>query len=187
MVENNVSDLGVDPRRFVSFGVIKGFLRRVHRWPVLLASARPTKKTKAASVSAISKPLTIEQPTEVEAGTPSTVTPPRAPLRRSSTFTPRDVLQTPTNTKPDPLATTEVAKLTSSPTLPKKLEGLPALLDGSKHTDELCVIFGVGWPELERALITIGGGGSSKSLRGEGALPDDLTADKMGLVKILYR
>ena len=27
---------GIDVRRFVSFGVIKGFLRRVHRWPVLL-------------------------------------------------------------------------------------------------------------------------------------------------------
>jgi hypothetical protein len=26
----------IDVRRFVSFGVIKGFLRRVHRWPVLL-------------------------------------------------------------------------------------------------------------------------------------------------------
>ncbi|KAG8774762.1 Nitrogen permease regulator 2 [Ceratobasidium sp. 428] len=27
----------IDPRRFVSFGVIKGFVRRVRRWPVLLA------------------------------------------------------------------------------------------------------------------------------------------------------
>lgn len=26
--------LGIDIRRFVSFGVIKGILRRVHRWPV---------------------------------------------------------------------------------------------------------------------------------------------------------
>ena len=26
----------IDVRRFISFGVIKGFLRRVHRWPVLL-------------------------------------------------------------------------------------------------------------------------------------------------------
>ncbi|KAJ7285989.1 nitrogen permease regulator 2-domain-containing protein [Mycena rebaudengoi] len=31
-----VYDLGIDVRRFTSFGVIKGFLRRVHRWPVLL-------------------------------------------------------------------------------------------------------------------------------------------------------
>lgn len=32
----NVTQLGIDVRRFVSFGVIKGFLRRVHRWPVFL-------------------------------------------------------------------------------------------------------------------------------------------------------
>ncbi|KAJ7509990.1 nitrogen permease regulator 2-domain-containing protein [Mycena galericulata] len=31
-----IHDLGIDVRRFTSFGVIKGFLRRVHRWPVLL-------------------------------------------------------------------------------------------------------------------------------------------------------
>ncbi|KAL7416866.1 nitrogen permease regulator 2-domain-containing protein [Mrakia frigida] len=30
----DVVSLGIDVRRFVSFGVIKGFLRRVHRWPV---------------------------------------------------------------------------------------------------------------------------------------------------------
>ncbi|KAG9124778.1 Nitrogen permease regulator 2 [Ceratobasidium sp. 392] len=27
----------IDPRRFISFGVIKGFVRRIRRWPVLLA------------------------------------------------------------------------------------------------------------------------------------------------------
>lgn len=31
---NDVLSLGIDPRRFISFGIIKGFLRRVHRWPV---------------------------------------------------------------------------------------------------------------------------------------------------------
>jgi hypothetical protein len=34
--ENDVDALGIDVRRFVTFGVIKGFLRRVHRFPVLL-------------------------------------------------------------------------------------------------------------------------------------------------------
>ncbi|KAJ7774959.1 nitrogen permease regulator 2-domain-containing protein [Mycena metata] len=33
-----IHELGIDVRRFTSFGVIKGFLRRVHRWPVLLPS-----------------------------------------------------------------------------------------------------------------------------------------------------
>ncbi len=34
-IDNSVLDLGIDIRRFVSFGLIKGFLRRVHRWPIL--------------------------------------------------------------------------------------------------------------------------------------------------------
>ncbi|GJJ06083.1 hypothetical protein Clacol_000272 [Clathrus columnatus] len=34
--EHNVRPLGIDVRRFITFGVIKGFLRRVHRWPVLM-------------------------------------------------------------------------------------------------------------------------------------------------------
>ncbi|UZJ51300.1 hypothetical protein CBS101457_000620 [Exobasidium rhododendri] len=34
--ENDVEALGIDVRRFVSFGVIKGFLRRIHRYPILL-------------------------------------------------------------------------------------------------------------------------------------------------------
>ncbi|PFH54185.1 hypothetical protein AMATHDRAFT_135417 [Amanita thiersii Skay4041] len=41
MQAHNVSKLGIDVRRFVSFGVIKGFLRRVHRWPVLLTPELP--------------------------------------------------------------------------------------------------------------------------------------------------
>jgi nitrogen permease regulator 2-like protein len=32
--EYSVFDIGIDVRRFVSFGIIKGFLRRVHRWPI---------------------------------------------------------------------------------------------------------------------------------------------------------
>ncbi|WWC86053.1 uncharacterized protein L201_000924 [Kwoniella dendrophila CBS 6074] len=33
---HEVLSLGIDPRRFVSFGIIKGFLRRVHRWPKMV-------------------------------------------------------------------------------------------------------------------------------------------------------
>lgn len=39
--ENGVLALGIDPRRFVSFGIIKGFLRRVHRWPIMLERKAP--------------------------------------------------------------------------------------------------------------------------------------------------
>ncbi|KAH7929743.1 NPR2-domain-containing protein [Leucogyrophana mollusca] len=36
MESHEVHEMGIDVRRFTSFGVIKGFLRRVHRWPILL-------------------------------------------------------------------------------------------------------------------------------------------------------
>lgn len=38
---NDVSRRGIDARRFVSFGLIKGFLRRVHRWPILVDRTSP--------------------------------------------------------------------------------------------------------------------------------------------------
>ncbi|KAK8865835.1 hypothetical protein IAR55_000983 [Kwoniella newhampshirensis] len=38
---HEVLSLGIDPRRFVSFGIIKGFLRRVHRWPKLVERIEP--------------------------------------------------------------------------------------------------------------------------------------------------
>ncbi|KAI0082811.1 NPR2-domain-containing protein [Panus rudis PR-1116 ss-1] len=41
MQEYDVHKSGIDPRRFISFGVIKGFLQRVHRWPILLQSESP--------------------------------------------------------------------------------------------------------------------------------------------------
>ncbi|ETW86069.1 hypothetical protein HETIRDRAFT_44321 [Heterobasidion irregulare TC 32-1] len=41
MHDHDVRGLGIDVRRFTSFGVIKGFLRRVHRWPILLPDPDP--------------------------------------------------------------------------------------------------------------------------------------------------
>ncbi|KAF5381045.1 hypothetical protein D9615_004038 [Tricholomella constricta] len=52
-----VHHLGIDVRRFTSFGVIKGFLRRVHRYPILLpldpsqAIAMPLESQLPASTS----------------------------------------------------------------------------------------------------------------------------------------
>lgn len=39
--EQNIDALGIDPRRFVSFGTLKGLLRRMHRIPVIASSAFP--------------------------------------------------------------------------------------------------------------------------------------------------
>ncbi len=35
-MRHDVEARGIDVRRFVTFGIIKGFLRRVHRWPILI-------------------------------------------------------------------------------------------------------------------------------------------------------
>ncbi|KAH9901585.1 NPR2-domain-containing protein [Cubamyces lactineus] len=56
MEEYDVHKLGIDVRRFTSFGVIKGFLRRVHRWPILLPGGPnpteppPDRRTSMASL-----------------------------------------------------------------------------------------------------------------------------------------
>ncbi|KXN92240.1 hypothetical protein AN958_08693 [Leucoagaricus sp. SymC.cos] len=48
--EFEAEKLGIDIRRFTSFGVIKGFLRRVHRWPVYLPPERsPPHKSQATA------------------------------------------------------------------------------------------------------------------------------------------
>lgn len=36
--DNDIDAKGIDVRRFVSFGVIQGFLRRIHRYPIFLGS-----------------------------------------------------------------------------------------------------------------------------------------------------
>ncbi|KAF7323074.1 hypothetical protein HMN09_00087500 [Mycena chlorophos] len=41
MEKHDVQALGIDVRRFISFGVVKGFLRRVHRWPILIGPQVP--------------------------------------------------------------------------------------------------------------------------------------------------
>ncbi|KAI0273349.1 nitrogen permease regulator 2-domain-containing protein [Gloeopeniophorella convolvens] len=50
MQDHDVRSLGIDVRRFASFGVIKGFLRRVHRWPILLVDEPPQPGQKPATL-----------------------------------------------------------------------------------------------------------------------------------------
>ncbi|KAJ8598032.1 nitrogen permease regulator 2 [Rhizopogon salebrosus TDB-379] len=54
MESYNVHELGIDVRRFTSFGVIKGFLRRVHRWPILLPADTQSPTHGRRSSSALS-------------------------------------------------------------------------------------------------------------------------------------
>ncbi|KAJ7685309.1 nitrogen permease regulator 2-domain-containing protein [Mycena polygramma] len=49
-----IHELGIDVRRFTSFGVIKGFLRRVHRWPVLLPVVPDSSRSDPVDMASIS-------------------------------------------------------------------------------------------------------------------------------------
>ncbi|KAI0748353.1 nitrogen permease regulator 2-domain-containing protein [Daedaleopsis nitida] len=55
MEEYEVHKLGIDVRRFTSFGVIKGFLRRVHRWPILLPSPPEQAQDRRANTSSLGR------------------------------------------------------------------------------------------------------------------------------------
>ncbi|KAH8116861.1 NPR2-domain-containing protein [Phellopilus nigrolimitatus] len=83
MQEYDTHKHGIDPRRFVSFGVIKGFLRRVHRWPVLIPAATTEKeKERERRASSASfgrrrgKSLTMHMAPLVGPKSPGATTPP---------------------------------------------------------------------------------------------------------------
>ena len=170
----DILDLGIDPRRFVSFGVIKGFLRRVHRWPVMLEYASPL----------IEQPekRKVEFKTRVESGgTLSTQTASARP--GDSTTTLRSVgsnasLGVSPGSMPRPSFVSKSPSrrmaLTSMNSFPRSLgsggdsrksramrvleeqnqveEELLRYLDGNHHSDEIQVKFGMGWKQLERLL-----------------------------------
>lgn len=51
--DNDIDSKGIDVRRFVSFGVIQGFLRRVHRYPIYLGSRAGEDGVSAYDTSAV--------------------------------------------------------------------------------------------------------------------------------------
>ncbi|KAH9857108.1 NPR2-domain-containing protein [Lenzites betulinus] len=53
--EFEVHKLGIDVRRFTSFGVIKGFLRRVHRWPILLSKPAEPQLDRRATMASLGR------------------------------------------------------------------------------------------------------------------------------------
>ncbi|KAG8966620.1 Nitrogen permease regulator 2 [Tulasnella sp. 425] len=61
MEENEIASTGIDVRRFLSFGVIKGFLRRIHRYPILPSRDRDKSKKKRGGVGSQSRQLNPEE------------------------------------------------------------------------------------------------------------------------------
>lgn len=52
--DNDIDSKGIDVRRFVSFGVIQGFLRRVHRYPIYLGTRTAEDGVSAFDTSVVS-------------------------------------------------------------------------------------------------------------------------------------
>ncbi|PVF95390.1 NPR2-domain-containing protein [Serendipita vermifera] len=66
ITQYNVDMEAIDVRRFITFGIIKGFLRRVHRWPVLLKDEKvpyPLPPTSSLEQNQLGVPL-ASQPIE---------------------------------------------------------------------------------------------------------------------------
>jgi hypothetical protein len=110
MDDNNVHLLGLDARRMMSFGVIKGFLRRCHTYPVWLDH-------------------------------PAFASSKVQPVRSRSTSSKRsgDALGPAPDHPPD----------------------LPRWLDGTHHTDELCLEFKTNVATLKGWLAVVGQAGAT--------------------------
>ena len=189
---NDVLSLGIDPRRFISFGIIKGFLRRVHRWPVrvghgqapLFEAPRPTSNRKVefdrfAKSGPSESTLTRSGPgdssvtlrsteTNTSGLSPSSInrTPPslggqqshfhRSP-RRPTAFTQmkdssfaRSLASA--GTHPSQTSKKELRHRADDVQAREKSAVLEKYLDGNHHTDEIQIVFRMGWKELEEAL-----------------------------------
>lgn len=189
---NDVLSLGIDPRRFISFGIIKGFLRRVHRWPVRdahgssplfeppkLTSTRKVEFDRFAKSGPSDSTLTRSGPgdssitlrsteTNTSGLSPSSVvrTPPtglgqshhphRSPRRpvaltqmRDSSFA-RSLASA--GTHPSQTSKRELRSRQEDSHAREKSMVLERYLDGNHHTDEIQIVFRMGWKELEEAL-----------------------------------
>lgn len=193
--ELDVEVHNIDVRRFVSFGIIKGFLRRVHRYPVLVPAAMDltaqaetdwTPRTGAGEMAQSSATVALQQSSRPAARSAASAwlqaagpqasgldaggADEPAPLRRPAM--PRKGLHRATSTAMDvgliargagdELASSSYDEPLRPVRPPRPSPGvrvpseLPGMLDGRHCDDELCVRFGMSWPELHRLLQWVG-------------------------------
>jgi hypothetical protein len=188
---NDVLALGIDPRRFVSFGIIKGFLKRVHRWPVRVSHGNlpvfeaPKWTTSAARRIGFDKYPKIgpSDSTLTRSGPGDSSLTLRSTETNTSGLSPSSMARTPpslsANTHKSPrrpagftqMRDSSFARsLASAGTHPSQYSkremrlrhdddvamaksiAMERYLDGNHHTDEIQIVFRMGWKELEEAL-----------------------------------
>jgi hypothetical protein len=183
---NDVLSLGIDPRRFVSFGIIKGFLKRVHRWPVRVNhSATPLfeapKNTSTSSRRVGFDRFAKTGPSEstlTRSGPGDSSLTLRSTETNTSGLSPssHSMVQHRSPGQRRPVAMTQVREssfgrsVASAATHPSQLSkkemrlrhddevaiakslAMERYLDGNHHTDEIQIVFRMGWKELEEAL-----------------------------------
>ncbi|GAA6001211.1 hypothetical protein JCM10207_007466 [Rhodosporidiobolus poonsookiae] len=174
MEELSLDSKPVDVRRLIQFGVIKGFLRRVHAFPVWLdhpafrADGRGAGKRKerrrssgAAMRERPSRRDTVTKPSKrrLEPNLPS----PSSSIRDGSApATSTAPPQTPVDAPAPPQILSSNAP-TAPPSPPPESPApsyppsLALLLDGSHSTDEVCLRYGITWRTLEAVLRHLGG------------------------------
>ncbi|KAF9550244.1 Nitrogen permease regulator 2 [Mortierella hygrophila] len=166
--QNQIADYNIDVRRFISFGVIKGFLYRVHKYPIL-DYYDPATSGSAPSSAPSSAKLHTPQPVNAEAA-PSTAT--AAVPNRGVTSRPGTPSAITSNQKKmygDNLAPTDQqTHAQQHQGLQQHQQGssndsasgvviplaLRKRLNGQHHYDELCTHFGCSVRDLDKLLAT---------------------------------
>ncbi|SCZ96574.1 BZ3500_MvSof-1268-A1-R1_Chr4-4g07440 [Microbotryum saponariae] len=187
----------IDVRRLVQFGCIKGFLRRVYAYPVWLDHPKflkhrnrgrngddvegdegttsfslPTPSNETPLHSAISTLSRMETndaslPDPLSSGILS------APNRSKTTFHPST---TPAKTRPEVRQSARKGRSAGSPAttnvppISRFPPSLPMMMDGTYHTDEICVKYSISFKQLEVIFRTLGKGRGGKY---EGSLEEE--------------
>jgi len=197
--ENDVLNLQIDPRRFCSFGIIKGFLRRVRRWPVLVdqslglieppdqtrrkvefdTSTRLGSGTRAgdSSIRAGDSTFTLRS---TESNVSLGVSPASYPARASTSFTSksparrhmnltqvsnghaaREAFSRSVHSAADTQPSNSSRRTLGSKSAALKIKDgrrrlleseMMRYLDGNHSADEIQVMFGISWSQLEKLL-----------------------------------
>lgn len=175
--ENEIDAIGIDVRRFVTFGVIKGFLRRVHRYPILLlgeaasqidrltgtiGSFHHQRKTRATviDVANVAFDTAAKERQEQQERSKASILSQnkRIPLRRgasSSTIRPSpSSSSTRRGTHDDEYRRGGISS--QNDVTPKIPEGMIEMLEGTFPDDAFCVTFNKSWNDILHLLIFIG-------------------------------